>query len=72
MEGVDLKLWEFADYKAGWPMLWRYRQERDGKFSAAQVQSAMKRVEESPEQHMKPRNTPAPQALKPSAVGGVQ
>lgn len=42
MEGVDLKLWEFADMKAGWPMLWRYRQERDGVFSAAQVRNAMR------------------------------
>ena len=37
MEGVELKLWEFADPKAGWPLLWRYRQERDGMFSAEQV-----------------------------------
>jgi curli production assembly/transport component CsgG len=41
MEGVDLKLWEFREPAIGWPMLWRYRQERDGVFSAAQVQAAM-------------------------------
>lgn len=37
MEGVDLKLWNFADPNAGWPMLWRYRQERDGVITAAQM-----------------------------------
>lgn len=42
MEGVELKLWEFADTKAGWPMLWRYKQEREGVFSAEQVRNAMK------------------------------
>lgn len=42
MEGVELKLWDFADTKAGWPMLWRYKQERDGVFSAAQVRDALK------------------------------
>lgn len=44
LEGVDLKLWDFADTNAGWPFLWRYRQERDGVFSAEQVQSAMEQV----------------------------
>ncbi len=39
MEGVDLKLWNFADVNAGWPMLWRYRQERDGVLSASQVEA---------------------------------
>ncbi len=41
MEGVELKLWDFADPKAGHAMLWRYKQERDGVFSAAQVRNAM-------------------------------
>lgn len=40
MEGVDLKLWDFADHQRGGPMLGRYRQERDGVFSASQVQRA--------------------------------
>lgn len=40
MEGVDLKLWNFADPNAGWPMLWRYRQERDGFLSAADIEKA--------------------------------
>ena len=37
MEGVDLKLWSFADPAAGWPSVWRYNQERDGLLSARQV-----------------------------------
>ena len=60
MEGVDLKLWSFADEKAGWPLLYRYRQERDGQFDQAQVQAALKRSEALP-----------PMQLKPRAVGRV-
>ena len=30
LEGVDLKLWEFADPDAGWPLLYEYKRERDG------------------------------------------
>jgi curli production assembly/transport component CsgG len=41
MEGVELKLWNFADPKAGWPLVYRYDQERNGTYSAAQVQRAM-------------------------------
>src|SRR3546814_1961903 len=44
MEGVDLKLWDFADPKAGWPMLYNYRREREGEFTAAQVQAAMEQM----------------------------
>jgi len=40
MEGVDLKLWDFADPAAGWPSLWRYNQERDGLLTAQQVVDA--------------------------------
>ncbi|RST31514.1 curlin [Sphingomonas ginkgonis] len=43
LEGVDLKLWNFADPRAGWPTLWRYRQERDGVFSARDVATAVER-----------------------------
>jgi len=39
LEGVDLKLWSFADTNAGWPMLSRYHQERDGQISAAEAES---------------------------------
>jgi curli production assembly/transport component CsgG len=41
LEGVELKLWEFADPQAAHALTWRYRQERDGLFSAEQVQAAM-------------------------------
>lgn len=44
MEGVELKLWNFADTKAGWPLLWGYEQERDGTYSAAQIKQAMERA----------------------------
>ena len=37
MEGADLKLWSFQDQAVGWPLIWRYRQERDGIVSAASV-----------------------------------
>jgi len=58
MEGVDLKLWEFSDAKAGWPLLWRYRQERDGVFDAGQVRDAMKRAAAAPPEKRSPRNVP--------------
>jgi curli production assembly/transport component CsgG len=59
MEGVELKLWNFADPKAGWPLLWRYEQERDGVFSPAQVQQAMERSGEMPPLKIKaPRKEP--------------
>src|SRR3546814_5739700 len=31
LEGVDLKLWEFADTEAGWPYLWSSAEWRGGK-----------------------------------------
>ena len=55
MEGVELKLWDFADRNAGWPLLWRYKQERDGNFSAAQVQEAMSLARDSAPMKIKPR-----------------
>jgi curli production assembly/transport component CsgG len=55
MEGVELKLSEFADQKAGWPLLWRYKQERDGIFSAAQVQEAAERARAFAPEKIKPR-----------------
>ncbi len=58
MEGVDLKLWDFANPKAGWPLLWRYRQERNGVFDAAQVQAAMKREAAAPQARVRPRDVP--------------
>jgi curli production assembly/transport component CsgG len=53
MEGVELKLWNFADQKAGWPLLWRYKQERDGTYSPAQIEQAMQRSGELPPLKMK-------------------
>ena len=48
MEGTELKLWSFADMKAGWPLVYRYEQERDGVYSPMQVQRAMERSGELP------------------------
>lgn len=69
MEGVDLKLWDFADAKAGWPLLWRYRQEREGRLSAEQVRNAMKRADEMPPAKIKARKVPSMEvsALTPGA-----
>lgn len=58
MEGVDLNLWNFADTQAGWPMLWRYRQERDGMFSPQQVQSAMDTARKAAPMKLRPREVP--------------
>lgn len=45
MEGVELKLWNFADTEAGWPLFYRYQQERDGHMTAEQVAAANARVQ---------------------------
>jgi curli production assembly/transport component CsgG len=66
MEGVELKLWDFADTKAGWPMLWRYKQERDGVFSAAQVRDAMR--QDAPR---KVKEKLSPQSPPVAAMQGV-
>lgn len=42
LEGVDLKLWEFADAEAGWPLLHEYKRERDGDVDEAQVAEALR------------------------------
>ena len=55
LEGVDLKLWNFADQNAGWPLLYRYRQERDGVISADKVQDAMQRARAGGPMTVKPR-----------------
>ncbi len=70
MEGVDLKLWEFADYKAGWPLLWRYRQERAGVFSAAEVQDAMKEANKAAPTKVEARNRPHPGFTNTAAIRG--
>lgn len=43
MEGVELKLWNFADAKAGTPLLAIYKQERNGIYSPEQVRDTMER-----------------------------
>ncbi|OQW39394.1 MAG: curlin [Proteobacteria bacterium SG_bin5] len=62
MEGIDLNLWNFADVGQGWPMLWRYRQERDGAFSAQQVQHAIDEARRAPKMKVTPRDVPPPPA----------
>lgn len=42
LEGVDLKLWEFADPDAGWPLLYEYKRERDGEVDETQVAEALR------------------------------
>jgi len=44
LEGVELKLWEFADPDAGWPLLYEYKRERDGQVDEAQVAAALERL----------------------------
>lgn len=41
MDGIELKLWNFASPQAGDELLQRYLQERDGRYSPAQVADAM-------------------------------
>ena len=42
MEGVDLKLWDFADASRGAPLLTAYRRERDGAVDPAMVNAALR------------------------------
>lgn len=58
MEGAELKLWDFADAKAAWPLLWQYKQEREGNFSAAQGQEAAERAREAGPTKSRPRELP--------------
>ncbi len=59
MEGVELKLWDFKEPDAGWPKLWRYKQEREGVFDAAQVRRAEEEARKLVPVKMTPRNPPA-------------
>ncbi|WP_243451151.1 CsgG/HfaB family protein [Sphingosinicella sp. CPCC 101087] len=70
MEGVDLNLWEFQDPDAGWPHLWRYRQERDGHFSPQQVEAALERARSAPPMRMSPREVPV-REVAPSQVSAA-
>ena len=69
MEGVELKLWDFADPKAGWPLLWRYKQERDGNFSAGDIQNAVERANSAPPMKIKPREVPISASRKANEGG---
>jgi curli production assembly/transport component CsgG len=64
MEGVELKLWNFADTAAGWPQFWRYQQERDGLLSAEQAAAANARV-----QHAQALAEAAPVQSRPRLAG---
>lgn len=55
MEGVELRLWEFANPGAGSALLEQYRQERDGRFTAGQVQEALERSRMVPPMTIRPR-----------------
>ena len=70
MEGVELKLWDFADARAGHDMLWRYKQERDGTFTAEQVQHAMERAARVAPMTTRPRDVPMAGKGKESGSGG--
>jgi curli production assembly/transport component CsgG len=54
MEGSELKLWSFADQKAGWPLVYRYNQERDGVYSAYQIEKGMEKTGELPRRGKRP------------------
>lgn len=69
MEGVDLKLWDFADGKAGWPLLWRYRQERNGVFDAKEVSDAMRLSQASAPVRISPRKVPPMEAVREASRG---
>jgi curli production assembly/transport component CsgG len=70
MEGVELKLWDFADSQAGAPMLDRYRKERDGVFTAEQVQEAMERSREAAPMRIKREKEKT--SAKQAEAGGRQ
>lgn len=42
MEGVELKLWNFANPSSGGPLLLEYKTERDGRVDSAAVAAALK------------------------------
>ena len=66
MEGVDLKLWDFADRDAGWPLLVEYKRERDGKIDDAAVEQAFRNAPPMAPQKIKQNKTAS--ADKPDAA----
>ncbi|MGZ8310754.1 MAG: CsgG/HfaB family protein [Allosphingosinicella sp.] len=72
MEGAELNLWEFADQDAGWPYIWRYRQERDGVFSPQQVEAALEAARSAPRMRMSPREVPMREVAPPQVSAAVE
>lgn len=68
LEGVDLDIWQFADRDAGWPLLYRYRQERDGKVDEQQVAEALRNAPPMAPQKIK-RTADADEDAEGSAFG---
>jgi curli production assembly/transport component CsgG len=68
LEGVELKLWNFADPQAGWPLLQEYKRERDGEVDEAQVAEALRKLGPIAPQEVK-RTAAAEQV---DAAGGPQ
>lgn len=68
LEGVELKLWNFADPQAGWPLLNEYKRERDGEVDEAQVAEALRKLGPIAPQEVK-RTAAADQV---DAAGGPQ
>jgi curli production assembly/transport component CsgG len=68
LEGVELKLWNFADPQAGWPLLQEYKRERDGEVDEAQVAEALRKLGPIAPQEVK-RTAAAEQV---NAAGGPQ
>ena len=60
MEGVELKLWDFAQPGAGQPFLMKYRQERDGRYPQEQVAAALKRSQLAPRTRQVRNDEPPP------------
>lgn len=60
MEGADLKLWGFADADTGRGYVERYRQERDGQLTAAQVYALQRNMRRPAV--IQPKPAPKPEA----------
>lgn len=60
MEGVDLKLWDFADPGAGAPLVADYKRERDGRIDEATLQAALRNAPATgPQKIKRPQNAEA-------------
>ncbi|MBW3616555.1 MAG: curlin [Proteobacteria bacterium] len=68
MEGVELKIWNFADRVAGWPHLWRYTQERDGVLSAKQAEALTNHDRRQRVRAVRERDPSRSQASPPAAT----